>query len=149
MDPSIISGLSNYLIVMAEADGLQDPRVSTLLGAWAISSPLARRRFNDTVALVQPALLSNTTESAVRQYAEHLMPPLGVVELITELKAPKGAWDVLSQYFSRRAASYTARYGSRFVRPICSRDDFHREWFGPIHPPRRASAGPSSPGRAT
>ena len=54
---------------------------------------------------MQPALLSNPTESAVRQYAEHLLPPLGVLELIMELKAPKGVWDVLSKYFSRRAAA--------------------------------------------
>ena len=40
-------------------------------------------------------------DAAIREYAESLITPLGAVELVVALKAPKSSFRALSEFFTR------------------------------------------------
>ena len=40
-------------------------------------------------------------DAAIREYAESLITPLGAVELVVTLKAPKSGFRALSEFFTR------------------------------------------------
>ena len=70
--------LSKALRDLSGASNLKDERVGHYLATWALSCPLARRQFNNTVQYVNSATSTHTGEAckaAVEAYAASLLPP--------------------------------------------------------------------------
>ena len=63
-------------------------------------------------------------DSTIREYAESLITPLGTVELVVVLKAPKSGFYALSEFFTRQGLQYSLKTGRPFPRPICTREAF-------------------------
>ena len=64
---------------LSGASNLKDERVDHYLAMWALSWPLARRQFNNSVQYVNSATSTHTTgkacKVAVEAYAASLLPP--------------------------------------------------------------------------
>ena len=89
-------------------------------------------------------------DAAIRGYAESLITPLGAVQLVVTLKAPKAGFCALSEFFTRRGLQYSLKTGRLFPRPICTRQAFDAEWRArctPLHPaPTVTDGSPPSSG---
>ena len=89
---------------------------------------------------------------AVKQYASILFPAPELIGLLMDLNVPKGSCRHVSEFMTRRGATYTAATGLPFPRPIPSRDRFMDTWKALVKPlalDRPVSvAGPPTSGRS-
>ena len=70
----------------------------------------------------------NKQTGAVKQYASVLFPAPELIGLLMDLNVPKGGFQHVSEFTSRRGATYTATMGLPFPRPLPSGDRFTNTW---------------------
>ena len=125
--------LSKALRELSGASNLKDERVGHYLATWALSCPLARRQFNNTVQYVNCATSTHTTgeacKAAVEAYAASLLPPTAMCELVLNMRAPKSSWRTLSDLYTLRKLEYHRTVPSGpYFRPICTERAFQARW---------------------
>ena len=102
--------LSKALRELSGASNLKDERVGHYLATWALSCPLARRQFNNTVQYVNSATSTHTPgeacKAAVEAYTASLLPPTAMCELVLNMRAPKSSWRTLSELYTLRKLEY-------------------------------------------
>ena len=64
----------------------------------------------------------------MKQYASVLFPAPELIGLLMDLNVPKGGFRHVSEFMTRRGATYTAATGLPFPHPIPSRDRFVDAW---------------------
>ena len=67
-------------------------------------------------------------DAAMQKYAESLIAPLGALELVVALNAPKPGSCARSEFFTYQGVQYFLKTGRPFPRPICTREAFDAEW---------------------
>ena len=123
-----LTNLSNTLLHLSGAKSLRDPLVSTLLGEWVASSPLARARWSEDTEVGYPSLIRDKEKDAVKQYASLLFPAPDLIGLLMDLNVPKLGFRHMSECMSRRGSAYTAATGLPLPEPIPTRDTFTNTW---------------------
>ena len=89
------------LVRLSEAANLWDARVGHLLAQWSASSPHCKARWEQATVEGGHKVVRAAEDAAIREYAESLITPLGAVELVVALKAPKSSFRALSEFFTR------------------------------------------------
>ena len=97
----VIAELSATLVRLSGAANLWDARVGHLLAQWSASSPHCKARWEQATVEGGHKVVRAAEDAAIREYAESLITPLGAVELVVALKAPKSSFRALSEFFTR------------------------------------------------
>ena len=126
--PAVITELSATLIGLSGACNLMDACVGHLLAQWSVSSPPCKAPWGQATVEGGHNVVRAAEDAAMREYAESLITPLGAVELVVALKAPKSGFRALSKFFTRQGMQYSLKTGRPFPRPICTRAAFDAEW---------------------
>ena len=129
--PAVIAELSVTLVRLSGASNLMDACVGHLLAQWSGSSAHCKARWGQATVEGGHNFLPAVEDAAIREYPESLISPLGAVELVVALKAPKSGFCALSEFFTRQSLKYTLKTGRPFPRPICTRGAFNAEWKPP------------------
>ena len=119
---------------LSGAKSLRDSLVSEVLGEWVASSPLAKARWYAATKVAQLPVIRNKQIEAVKQYASALFPAPDLIGLLMDLNVPKGGFRHVSEFMTRRGATYRAATGLQFPRPIPSRDRFMDTWKELVKP---------------
>ena len=120
--------LSMPLTCLSGAKSLRNPLVSQFLDEWVASSPLAKARWYETTEVAQLPLIFNKQIEAVKEYASFFFWAPGLIGLLMDLNVPKGSFQHVSEFMTRRGAAYTAASGLPFPRPTPARDRFMDAW---------------------
>ena len=102
---------------LSGAKSLRDSLVSQLLGEWVASSPLAKARWYEATEVAQLPVIRNKQIEALKQYASVLFPAPELIGLFMDLNVPKGGFQHVSEFMTRRGAVYTAATGLPFPAP--------------------------------
>ena len=70
----------------------------------------------------------------MKQYASVLFPAPESIGLLMDLNVPKGGFQHVSKFMTRRGTVYTAATGPPFPRPIPSPDRFMDTWKEVVKP---------------
>ena len=133
--PSDVDELSSTLKRLAGVRSLRDPKVIDLLSRWGASSPNTRSVLPQATERALPKFLEGVGQRAVDAYADVLMGPRQVVDLLVSLRAPKRAFRTLAQFFGTSVQQrFEAAMGLRFARPLCSEAAFNRAWRDLLQP---------------
>ena len=137
---------------LSAAKSLRDPLVSQLLGEWVATSPSAKARWYGATEVAQHPLIRNKQIQGAKQYATFLFRKLELIGILMDLNVPKGGFQHVSEFMTRRGATYTAVTGLPFARPIPSRDRFTDTWKELVKPlaldPPVLVADPPTSGRS-
>ena len=95
---------------LSGAKSLRDPVVSQLpTGEWVASSPLTKARWYGATRVAQLPLYRNKQTEAVKQYASVLFSEPEWMELLMDLNVPKGGFQHVSEFMTRRASHSPAQ----------------------------------------
>ena len=94
----VIAELSVTLVRLSGAANLWDARVGHLLAQRSVSSPHCKARWEQATVEGGHKVVRAAEDAAIREYAESLITPLGAVELVVALKAPKSSFRALSEF---------------------------------------------------
>ena len=114
--PAMIAERSTILFRLSGAANLLDARVGHLLVQCSVSSPHCKAQW-------EQATVEDGVRAAEDAYAELLITPLGAIELVVALKAPKSGFRALSEFFTWQGLQYSLKTGRPFLRPVCTRGD--------------------------
>ena len=89
---------------------------------------MAKARRYEATEVAQLPLSRNKQIEAVKQYASVFFPAPELIGLLMDLNVPKGGFRHVSEFMSRRGATYTAAMGLPFPRPFTSHDHFMDTW---------------------
>jgi hypothetical protein len=133
--PSDVDELSSALKKIAGARSLHDPKVIDLLSRWGASSPNTKHVLRKACEGALPKFLREVGQRAVDTYADILMGPRQVVDLLVSLRAPKRTFRTLQQFFGKSVEErFEAATGLRFARPLCSEAAFNQAWRELLEP---------------
>ena len=124
-----ISLLSKALQDLSGASNLKDERVGHCLATWALSCPLGRRQFTNTVQYVNTTTSTQTTgeacKAAIQAYTAFLLPPTAMCELVLNVRALKSSWRTLSELHTLCNLEYHRTVPSGpYSHQICTERDF-------------------------
>ena len=97
-----IADLSATLVRLSGAANLWDARVGHLLTQWSVCSPHCKARWEQATVVGGHKMMRAAEDAAIREYAESLITPLGAVEIVVALKAPKSGYRALSDFITRQ-----------------------------------------------
>ena len=145
----VIADLSGTYVRLSGAANLWHARVGHLLAKWSVCSLHCKARWEQATVEVGHKVVCAAEDAAIREHAESLITPLGAVELVVALKAPKPGFHTLSEFFTRQCLQHSLKTRRPFSRPICTREAFDAEWPArstplQVAPPVAASSPPSS-----
>ena len=95
----VIAELSATLVRLSGVANLWDARVGHLLAQWSVSSPHCKALWEQATVEGGHKVVRAAEDAALREYTESLITPLGAVELVVALKAPKSRFRALSEFF--------------------------------------------------
>ena len=121
--------LSKALRDLSGASSLKDERVGHDSATWALSCPLARRKFNNAVQYMHAATSTQAAGEACKAAIEadtaSILPPTAMCELVLNTRAPKSLWRTVSEFHTFRTLEYHRTVpASPYSHPICSERDF-------------------------
>ena len=98
----VIAQLSATLVCLSGAANLWDARLGHLLAQWSVSSPHCKARWEQATVKGGHQVVRAMEDAARREFAESLITPLGAVEVVVALKAPKSGFCALSEFFTQQ-----------------------------------------------
>ena len=119
---------------LSGAKSLRDPLLSQFLGEWVASSTLAKAQWYEATEVARLPLIRNKKKEAVKQCASILFPAPKLIGLLMDLNVPKGGFQHVSVFMTRRGAAHTAATRLPFPRPIPSCDRFMDTWKELVKP---------------
>ena len=118
----VIAELRATLVRLSGAANLWDARVGHVLAQLRVSSPHCKARWEQATVEGGHKVVRAAEDAAIREYPESLITPLGPVELVVALKAPKSRFRALSEFFIRQGLQYSLKTGRPLPRPICTQE---------------------------